>query len=132
MNRRDFVSICSVAALMGSTTLASARGGPGIGLIFVGAGSCPYCPIIAPVLWNLAQEVNIPIMLASMDRNPVAPFMEFQDGLSHPLTRDFADVPHILIWNAKYDQVTHKVSGFRNPRHFFQLLASAMKQAREL
>jgi len=130
MNRRMFVTSASALAL--SAPMAMARAQPRIGLIFVGAGSCPYCSVIAPVLWNLAQDTGMPVLLASMDGQPVGPFGRFEDGTVHPLTMGFQSVPHILIWHRDLDQVTHKVSGFRNPHHFTQLLSAAMSEASQL
>jgi len=130
MNRRTFLTTVSVFGLLAPVAIADT--GPGLGLIFVGAGSCPYCPIIAPVLAQLSDAADIPVLLASMDGQGIYPFMDFKDGRTHPLTMGFTDIPHVLIWNARRNEVTHKVSGFRNPRHFFQLLGAALGQARQL
>lgn len=103
-----------------------------LGLIFVGQSTCPYCQSLAPILGSMSDAGVADVMLASMDRRPLPPFFAYQDGLTHPLTRDFRTVPQVLVYNPRHDDVTHIISGVRNMRRFVLRLSHAMRQSAAL
>lgn len=103
-----------------------------LGLIFVAQSTCPYCRAIAPVLMQVREADVADVMVASMDRRAVAPFADFEDGRSHPLTSRFQSVPQVLIYNPKLDRVTHVVGGVRNPRRYVLRLSHALRQSAAL
>ena len=119
------------AALLGPARQAMASQGR-LGLIFVGQSTCPYCQSLAPVLMQLSNAGVADVMLASMDRRPLPPFFAFEDGLTHPLTREFRTVPQVLVYNPHLDQVTHVVGGVRNMRRFVLRLSIALRQSAAL
>ena len=115
-------------ALLLSSRMAAASES-GLGLIFVGQSTCPYCQALAPILMQLSDAGAVDVMFASMDRRPLPPFYRFEDGLTHPLTRDYRTVPQVLVYNARLDRVTHEIGGVRNMRRFVLRLSHAMRQS---
>ncbi|WP_342075147.1 conjugal transfer protein TraF [Yoonia sp. SS1-5] len=127
MSRRSMM-LGLPASLLLPARRAKAAGNQ-LGLIFVAQSTCPYCQSIAPVLKQLSDAGVADVMLASMDRRPVPPFVRFQDGHAHPLTAHFRSVPQVLVYNANLDQVTHVVGGVRNPRRYILRLSHALQQS---
>lgn len=100
-----------------------------LGLIFVAQSTCPYCRSLAPVLSQVGDTGQADVMLASMDRRPLPPFVRFEDGITHPLTQGFKTVPQVLVYNGRLDQITHVVGGVRTMRRFVLRLSMAMRQS---
>ena len=103
-----------------------------LGLIFVGQSTCPFCQSLAPALKQMSDLGVADVLLASMDRRPLPPFHTFEDGLAHPLTKDFRTVPQVLVYNPRLDQVTHVIGGVRNMRRFILRLSFALRQSAAL
>jgi len=127
MNRRKFVAALPVALLLSAQAASAAPAS--LGIVFVEQSTCPYCAAIAPVLKQLQDQTGIDVLVASMDLQPVLPFAEFEDGLRHPLTSHFQSVPQVLIFNSKYQRITHHVGGVRTMRHFISRLSSALRES---
>lgn len=127
MNRRTFF-LAVPAALLSSAQAASATPAQ-LGIVFVAQSTCPYCAAIAPILKQLQDQTGVDVLVASMNLQPVLPFTEFEDGLRHPLTSEFRSVPQVLIFNSKYQRITHHVSGVRTMRHFVKQLSSALRES---
>lgn len=100
-----------------------------LGLIFVGQSTCPYCQSLAPILMQLSDAGVADVLFASMDRRPLPPFHEFEDGLVHPMTRHYQTVPQVLVYNGRLGAVTHEIGGVRNMRRFVLRLSHAMRQS---
>ena len=132
MNRRFILSAIPASIVTLGIPSASAASASGLGIIFVGQSTCPYCAAAAPVLEQLHRDVGIPVIVASMDGLPVYPFAHVQDARANPLTSHYASVPQVLVYNQRLDRVTHEFGGFRNMRHFINQLSSALRQASQL
>lgn len=127
MNRRRFLTTLP-AFLLANPVLAEPVG-PGVALIFVGTSWCPYCAEIAPLILPVERDAGVPVLVASLDNQPIYPFPEWVDGRAHPLTRQFDQVPQVLVYNQRLDDITHVIGSYRNPRHFIQLLGLAFRQS---
>lgn len=128
IDRRHLILTGSAAALLPQ---AAAARSVEVGLIFAGQNTCPYCQYIAQVLAPLRHQ-GLSVLYAAMDRAPLPPFYEFQDGSMHPLTASLTAVPSIMVVNTRLDAITHRIEGFRSPRHFILRLSTAIQQSRAL
>lgn len=130
MKRRRFLGLLP-ACLFAHPVLAQATE-PGVAVIFVAASWCPYCAQVAPLLASLPREAGVPILVASLDNQPVLPFRDFVDGQSHPLSARAARIPVVMVFNQRHADVTHVIDHYRNPRQFVQLLGAALRQSVEM
>ena len=132
-NRRDILGVLlsSVAVSM-VPSLAAAGPQLNVGIIFVGASSCPYCRVVAPVLHDLQHQTGMDVLVASIDNAAVHPFPEFHDGRAHPLAGTVTQIPHVMVYNFNHERVTHEIVGLRSTRHFVQRLSVALRQSQEM
>lgn len=127
MNRRKFVAALPAGLLLSAQAVEASP--TTLGVIFVAQSTCPYCAAIAPLLKQLQDQAGIDVLVASMDRQPVFPFPDFEDGLTHPMTAHFQWVPQVLVFNSKHQLITHHVEGVRTMRHFVSRLSSALRES---
>jgi len=133
VNRRrilELIACAGLPSLVPQAVLAATK--PNVGLIFVGASWCQYCAAISPLLHDLQQQTGMDILVASLDRRPIAPFAAFEDATAHPAASGITSIPHIFVYNQTLDAVTHQVVGVRTSRSFVQRLSSAMAQSRAM
>lgn len=128
MNRREFLALAAFATVPGAVRAAVADPA---GLIFIAQSSCPYCQTLAPLLHDLSLR-GLPVLPVSMDRAPIAPFVDFEDGLLHPISTSVTSVPLVLVYHRRLDRITHEVAGFRDLRHYIRRLSRALDEARSL
>lgn len=132
-NRRHFLGTCLASLGLASLPcVLSASPALNVGIIFVGASSCPYCRVVAPVLHDLQAQTGMDILVASIDNAPVYPFPEFQDGRAHPMARKVTHLPHVMVYNFAHARVTHEIVGLRSTRNFIQRLSAALRQSSEM
>ena len=145
MNRRAFListlSSAAPAMLAGQPTWAQTpapsigaqSGGtppdPGVGIIFIGASWCPACKNAAPVLAAMSASTGIPVLVASHDARPIAPFPEFVDARRHAVARQITQFPHTLIFSAATDRIEAEIFGYKNAGHYAGRLRRAILRA---
>ena len=130
INRRRFCAALPAALACAAHPAHAYQ--PRLGLIFVAQSTCPYCAAIAPVLGQLEAETGIDVLVAAMDRRPIPPFTQFQDGTIHPLTAHFRTVPQVLVFNGHHQRITHHIAGVRTMRDFVSRLSLALQQSTAL
>lgn len=132
MMRRAFLTSLPAFVLLGEQAKGAQEVPPRVAAIFVGASWCPSCAQVAPLLARLPQDARVPVLVASLDNRPIAPFGEFIDARGHPIAQRITRIPTVLIYNHALDNITHAVTEYRAPRHFVRLLATALQQAAAL
>ena len=130
VNRRRVLELLAGAGAVSSLPAAvSAATGPNVGLIFVGASWCHYCASVSPLLHDLQGQTGMEILVASLDRRPIAPFPDFEDATAHEAAAGITTIPHIFVYNKSLDAVTHQIVGVRTARSFVNRLSQAMRQS---
>ena len=127
MNRRGFLTK-GLARLISAPELTPLP----VGFIFVGASWCPVCKHAAPVLALFAERHQIPVLVASHDGRPIAPFRSVTDARTHPLSQNIATLPTTLVYAQASDQVIAQLVGYRDPTRFARSLARGVEAALEV
>ncbi|QEP30424.1 conjugal transfer protein TraF [Pukyongiella litopenaei] len=129
MKRRAFIAAAAAMAGTGQAVAAPAGSEPGVGVIFVGASWCAFCKSAAPVLAAVTQPAGIAVLVASKDGRPIPPFADVVDAGSHPLAQQITELPTTLIYSQARGGVTGTIRGYRNARHYAQLVAAGLRGA---
>lgn len=122
MNRRSFIS----GALLAPSVSWAAIPEVPAGIILVGASWCSVCKQAAPVLALFAERNNVSILVASADGRPIAPFGEFRDAGTHPLTKAVKVYPTTLIYSPRVEGVLAVFEGYRNPASYIGRIRSTI------
>jgi len=130
LNRRRFAGLCAASVACASGAPAVAAQGK-TGVIMVGASWCPYCKSAAEQLYVATLQWGWPVLIASMDNRPIAPFEHFVPSMDHPLTKDVVRLPTTLIVAPQQDQIIAAFEGFDGPLKFLGQLGTAMKAAEQ-
>jgi thiol-disulfide isomerase/thioredoxin len=102
------------------------------GIIFAGASWCPVCKKAAPILATLSERLGLPVIVASGDERPIAPFTRVVPLSGHPIASAVTAYPTTLIYNAKRDAVIGSIEGYRNPTWYLAALRSFIRQSEEV
>lgn len=129
MNRRHFLSLVSAGTLLPQPVLSATSG---FGIIFVGASWCPVCKQAAPVLALYAQQSGLPVLVASKDGRPIAPFPEFVESSQHPIAMHYSALPTTLVFSRAAGRPVYAFEGYRDPRWYLLKLARGLRAAQEL
>ena len=128
MNRRSLIlgglSVSVLASPLRAQDQAEA-----IGIIMVGASWCPYCKGAAVQLHRAAQEWNWPVLIASLDNQPIPPFPDYIPSRGHPLTRDVRRMPTTLVVVPARNEILAAFEGFSGPGPFLAQLATTIETA---
>ena len=124
MNRRGFLT--GGIALIGTGVIAQV---PDLGLIFVGASWCPVCKRAAPVLALAVEQLGIPLLVASQDNRPIAPFSSVIHASDHPIARSIRQLPTTLIYSANTDEIVTAIIGYRNPQTYLRQITNGLQAA---
>lgn len=124
MNRR-FV----LASLLSWSALPASAAVEDIGLVFVGASWCPVCKQAAPVLALFAEQSGLPILVASQDNRPIAPFLHAIPAADHPIARAVRQVPTLLIYDRRKDAIVDQIVGYRTARLYLAQILKSVQVA---
>ena len=132
MDRRMFLQVASGTAvtLLGSAAVAQTTR---TGVILIGASWCAVCKKAAPMLAGYAQLRGLPVLVASADLRPIAPFPAFVDPRGHPLARGVERFPTTLVYSAGDDAnpsgVIGAFEGYGSPQNFIGQLDALVRQS---
>ena len=98
-------------------------------LILVGASWCPVCKQAAPVLALLAERRGLPVLVASADARPIAPFPSFVPLERHPIAGAIERYPTTLVFSSRVQTVVGGFEGYRDPAHYITQLSGLLEQA---
>ena len=132
MNRRMFLKLSAgiAAPLLGSTAIAQTQR---TGIILIGASWCSVCKKAAPMLARYAEVRGLPVLVASADLRPIAPFPGFVDPRGHPLARGVERFPTTLVYSAGDDAnpsgIVGAFEGYGSPQSFISRLDALVRQS---
>lgn len=132
MNRRVLLKLAGSAAvsLMGSAVNAQTQR---TGIILIGASWCSVCKKAAPMLALYAEVRGLPVLVASADLRPIAPFPAFVDPRGHPLAQGVARFPTTLVYAAGDDATPSGIvgtfEGYGSPQNFITQLDTLVRQS---
>jgi len=129
INRRTFI------AGTGTFAIASkAWGQPQVrlGIILVGLSWCPYCKNAAALLYHAIPPLGIPVLIASKDNKPIAPYTEFEPASQHPIADQITRVPTTLFYQPDEERLVDMIEGFRNPHYYLARVKSVIREAIEV
>ena len=118
--------------LAGSTSQAQtglAQSEHGVGIIFIGASWCSICKPAAAILAAMAAQSTIPVLVASQDARPIAPFPEFVDAREHALASQVVRVPHTLVFAAAQGGIVAEIPGYRSAADYAARLHRGIRAA---
>lgn len=127
MRRRFILRGLSVSVL--AMPLSAQDQAEAIGIIMVGASWCPYCKDAAVQLHRAAYEWNWPVLIASLDDQPIPPFADYIPSHGHPLTRDVRHLPTTLVVVPARNEILAAFEGFSGPGPFLAQIATAIESA---
>ncbi|AVX06018.1 hypothetical protein MXMO3_03515 (plasmid) [Maritalea myrionectae] len=122
LNRRQFL-VGGISAAMVGPTQAMA---PKTGFILIGASWCPVCHRAAPVLAMFAQNLGAPVLVASADSRPIAPFEKFVPAQDHPIASAVNAYPTTLVFSGNSNHIVSSIEGYRNPKFYMKKLLDAV------
>jgi len=125
MNRRAFLIGSVASALITSKALAQTTK---TAFIFVGASWCPVCHRAAPVLARIAIQSGTPVLVASADGRPIAPFERFVSTQDHPIANAVTAYPTTLVYSGNSKQLVATIEGYRQPNWYTHQLVNAIAQ----
>lgn len=128
INRRKFI-VGSSALVIASRVHAEPQ--VRLGIILVGVSWCPYCKNAAALLYHSTPELGIPVLVASKDNRPIAPYMEFEPASQHPIADQITKVPTTLFYLPDEERLVDMIEGFRDPRRYLARVTSVVKAAVE-
>ncbi len=128
MRRRSFI-LAAIASLSPCPSFAARNPYGSVGVILIGASWCPVCKSAAPVLAALTEPAGIPVLVASHDGRPIAPFPTMVDAANHPLSAGVDALPTTLIYSKERDTIIAQIVGYKNARHYAQSVSVAIKAA---
>lgn len=102
------------------------------GIIFAGASWCPVCKKAAPVLAALSERFGVPVIVASADERPIAPFPNLVPLVGHPLAEAVGAYPTTFIYNSNHDAVIGSIEGYRNPSWYLGAVTALVRQSEEV
>ena len=132
MDRRMFLQVASGMAvtLLGSAAAAQTMR---TGVILIGASWCSVCKKAAPMLAAYAEVRGLPVLVASADLRPIAPFPAFVDPRGHPLARGVERFPTTLVYSAGDEATPSGVigafEGYGSPQNFISRLDALVRQS---
>jgi len=124
LTRRSFM-VGTIAALATTPTLASSAKA---GFILVGASWCPVCHRAAPILKMVAEQLGVPVLVASGDNRPISPFATFVDASTHELARSVKMYPTTLLFSTETQGLVGMIEGYKEPKRYIAQLANAYRQ----
>lgn len=128
LNRRQ-VLLGPPALLFAGTAKAQVTA---TGIIFAGASWCPVCKKAAPILAALSERHGLPVIVASADVRPIAPFETVVPLAEHPIASAVTAYPTTFIYNSKRDAVIGSIEGYRDPTWYLATLRSFIRQSEEV
>ena len=128
LNRRQFL-LGPPALLIAGRAMAQVTA---TGIIFAGASWCPVCKKAAPILAALSERLGIPVIVASADERPIAPFAHAVPLAGHPIASAVTAFPTTFIYNAKHDAVIGSIEGYRDSTWYLAALRSFIRQSEEI
>lgn len=131
LNRRDLIIGAGAALSMPSLALAQDKA-TSVALIMVGASWCPVCKQAAPMLAVFAERFGVPVLLASADERPIAPFETYVPLAGHPIAGAIARFPTTVIYSNHVNQLVASIEGYRNARWYLGQLRAGTAQAEAL
>lgn len=132
MDRRMFLQVASGTAvtLLGSAAVAQTTR---TGVILIGASWCSVCKKAAPMLARYAEVRGLPVLVASADLRPIAPFPGFVDPRGHPLAQGVERFPTTLVYSAgdasNPSGVIGAFEGYGSPQNFIGQLDALVRQS---
>ena len=120
------------AAGVPSMSCADSHGLDDVAVIFVGASWCPHCKQAAPVLAAIMEPAGVPVLVASHDGRPIAPFPFVEDARLHPIAGQILRLPTTLIYNRVADTVVAQIEGYGGARRYAGRVTAAVRQAAAL
>lgn len=132
MNRRGLLLgglSAAFAPVLAPPSLLAQGADPGVAVIFIGASWCAFCKSAAPVLAAIVQPAGIPVLVASHDGRPIPPFPDVTDARTHPIASQITEFPTTLIYSQAAGDITARIAGYRNARHYAQLVRAAILAA---
>jgi thiol-disulfide isomerase/thioredoxin len=118
------------ATLLGSTVIAQTQR---TGIILIGASWCSVCKKAAPMLARYAELRGLPVLVASADLRPIAPFPGFVDPRGHPLAQGVERFPTTLVYAAGDDAnpsgIVGTLEGYGSPHNFISRLDALVRQS---
>lgn len=132
MDRRMFLQLAggSIATLLGSEALAQTTR---TGIILIGASWCSVCKKAAPMLARYAELRGLPVLVASADLRPIAPFPGFVDPRGHPLARGVERFPTTLVYSAgdthNPNGIVGVFEGYGSPQSYIARLDALVRQS---
>lgn len=128
LNRRAF--LIGGATSLTLPSLAYAQDGPDdVALILVGASWCAVCKQAAPMLAVFADRFQLPVLVASADEKPIAPFERFVPAAGHAIAASVNRFPTTMIYSGQADQLVYAVEGYRNATWYLGQLRAGVVQA---
>lgn len=103
MKRRRFLQMGGglCATMLGAEAVAQTQR---TGIILIGASWCSVCKHAAPMLAQYAETYGLPVLVASADLKPIAPFPAYVDPVGHPLARGIDRFPTTLVFSASAER----------------------------
>ncbi|WP_372574731.1 conjugal transfer protein TraF [Ruegeria jejuensis] len=131
MKRRVFLSAAVASLIAGTAAFAEAPKTevPGIGVILIGASWCSLCHSAAPVLAAIVDGAAIPVLVASQDGRPIAPFPDVVDASEHPVAAAVQQFPTTLIYSHAAGRIVSEIVGYKNARQYAQRVSNAILAA---
>jgi thiol-disulfide isomerase/thioredoxin len=106
------------------------------GIILIGASWCSVCKKAAPMLARYAELRGLPVLVASADLRPIAPFPGFVDPRGHPLAQGVERFPTTLVYSAgdtaNSSGVIGAFEGYGSPQNFITQLDALVRQSEGL
>lgn len=124
LTRRAFIAT-GIAALLNGPAYSQSES---TGFILVGASWCPVCHRAAPVLYGVAQQLQVPVLVASADNRPIRPFPNFVDASEHPVAREITKYPTTLLFASQTGGIVGMIEGYREPKFYMAQLISAFRE----
>lgn len=131
--RREILTtaLTSVCLPFGSASAQTADLG-NTALILVGASWCPVCKQAAPILALLAERRGLPVLVATADARPIAPFPSFVPLAGHPIAGAIERFPTTLVFSSVSQSLVGAFEGYRDPAHYVSRITGLLDQAEAL
>lgn len=122
MDRRIF-SFGAVASIVAPATPVLAR--EKVGILFFGAGWCPYCHQAAAILHQLRQAGQIEIFAVSLDGQPLGVLQDVVPDDGRAAKLGVVGVPQTFIFDPKTKTPVPVISGFPSAAQYVAALRQA-------
>ena len=133
INRRNLLAGAGAAALVPALVRAN---GTSIetrtGIILVGAGWCPVCKQAAPILALIAQQRDLPVLVATEDNRPIPPFPNCVPSEGNRIAAPVTAYPTTFVYSAALGDIVGGFEGYRNQAWYAQSLLTLITRAEAL